>query len=235
MQNQPSPILFDQNVAAAYDEKTALWAAGRDALFSLIRLILADLSSEAQILCVGVGTGTEMIALAQAFPHCRFTAVEPAPAMLDICRQKAAEHGIASRCTFHAGYLDSLPTSAPFDAATCLLVSQFFKEAADRSHFFSQIAHRLRPGGILINSDLVLGLAPPVHQSLFEVWLRMLGGSGWSEADIEKTRAAWQLHMAALTPPDIEAIIVAGGFTTPVLFFQTLFIHAWFATRTALD
>ncbi len=235
MQNQQSPILFDQKVAASYDEKTALWVSGRDALFSLMRLIFAELPAEARILCVGVGTGTEMIALAQAFPQCQFTAVEPASAMLDICRQKAEENGITSRCTFHEGYLDSLPASDPFDAATCLLVSQFLKKAEERSHFFSQIAQRLRLGGVLISSDLVLGMSPPVHQSLFEVWLRMLGGSGWSAEDIEKVRAAWQLHIAALTPPEIEAIIVAGGFNTPILFFQTLFIHAWFSKRTAAD
>jgi tRNA (cmo5U34)-methyltransferase len=235
MQNQQSPILFDQKAAASYDEKGALWASGRDALFSLMRLIFAELPAEARILCVGVGTGTEMIALARAFPQCQFTAVEPASAMLDICRQKAEENDITSRCTFHEGYLDSLPPSNPFDAATCLLVSQFLKEAEERSHFFNQIAQRLRPGGVLISSDLVLGMSPPVHQSLFEVWLRMLGGSGWSEEDIEKVRAAWRLHIAALTPPEIEAIIAAGGFDTPVLFFQTLFIHAWFSKRTAAD
>lgn len=231
MQDQQSPSLFDQKVAASYDGKTALWVSGRDALFSLIRLIFAELPAEARILCVGVGTGTEMIALAQAFPQCQFTAVEPAPVMLNICRQKAEENGITSRCTFHEGYLDTLPASDPFDGATCLLVSQFFKAADERSHFFSQIAQRLRPGGILISSDLVLGLLPPVHQSLFEVWLRMLGGSGWGEEDIEKVRAAWRLHITALTPSDIEAIIAAGGFDTPVLFFQTLFIHAWFSKR----
>jgi tRNA (cmo5U34)-methyltransferase len=235
MQNQPSPILFDQKTAASYDEKTALWAPGRDALFSLIHLIFAELPANARILCVGVGTGTEMIALAQAFSNWQFTAVEPASAMLDICRQKAEENGIVSRCTFHEDYLESLPASGPFDAATCLLVSQFIRQAEERSRFFGQIAQRLRPDGILINSDLVLGTSPPVHERLFEVWLRMLGGSGWSEKDIEKMRAAWRLHITALTPPEIEAIIAAGGFDTPVLFFQTLFIHAWFAKRTAPD
>ena len=236
MQNQQSsPITFDQKVAASYDAKTALWSSGRDALFSLMRLILSELPGEARVLCVGAGTGSEMIALAHAFPHWQFTAVEPASAMLDICRRKAEENGIISRCTFHEGYLDSLPVSEPFDAATCLLVSQFLKEAEERISFFGRIAHRLRPGGILISSDLVLGLSASVHQSLFEVWVRMLGGSDWSAVDIEKMRAAWDLHIAPLTPPEIEVIIEAGGFDNPVLFFQTLFIHAWFSKRTAPD
>jgi tRNA (cmo5U34)-methyltransferase len=225
----------DQKVAASYDEKAAGLASSREALFSLMCLIFAELPAEARILCVGVGTGTETIALAQAFPQYHFTAVEPAFAMLDICRQKAEENGITSRCTFHEGYLDSLPASDSFDAATCLLVSQFFKEAEERSHFFGQIAQLPRPGGVSIGSDLVLGMSPPVYQSLIEVWLRMLGGSGWDEEDIDKMRTAWSLHLATLTPPEIETIIAAGGFDTPVLFFQNLFIHAWFSKRTVPD
>lgn len=231
MQNQQSSIQFDQKTAAAYDEKTALWASGREALFSLVRLIQADLPDKARILCVGAGTGTELISLAQSFPKSHLTAVEPSSAMLDICRQKVEENGLTSRCTFHEGYLDTLPDSAPFDAATCLLVSQFLKDPQERSDLFSQIAGRLQPGGILISSDLVLGLSSKVHQGLFEVWLRMLGGSGWNEEDIEKMRSAWRDHIVSMTPPEIEAIIAAGGFDTPILFYQTVFIHAWFSKR----
>jgi tRNA (cmo5U34)-methyltransferase len=234
MQNQQAPILFDQKSATSYDKQNARWELEREALFSLMRLIFAELPPDARILCVGAGTGTEMIALAQAFPQWHFTAVEPASAMLDVCQRKAEESGITSRCTFYEGYLDSLPASEPFDAATCLLVSQFLKQAEERSRFFGQIAQRLRPGGILISSDLVLGMSSPVYQSLIKVWLRMQG-SGWSEEDIEKMRAVWSLHITVLTPPEIEAIIAAGGFDTPVLFFQTLFIHAWFSKRAAPD
>jgi tRNA (cmo5U34)-methyltransferase len=171
MQNRQAPILFDQKSATSYDKQNARWEPEREALFSLMRLIFAELPPDARILCVGAGTGTEMIALAQAFPQWHFTAVEPAPAMLDVCRRKAEESGITSRCTFHEGYLDSLPASDAFDAATCLLVSHFIKQAEERSHFFGQIAQRLRPGGVLIGSDLVLGMSPPVYRNLVEVWL----------------------------------------------------------------
>lgn len=226
-----TPIMFDEKLAASYDRQAALWAPAREALFLFARLILADLPTDARILCVGVGTGTELLALAEVFPEAHFAAVEPAAAMLDVCRQKVEAQGLTSRCTFHQGYVDSLPECEPFDAATSLLVSQFVKDTEERTAFFGQIATRLRPGGVLINTDLVLGLDTEVHERLLEVWLRMLGGSDWSEADIEKMRAAWRTHLAALTPIEIESIIAAGGFERPVLFFQTLFIHGWFARR----
>ena len=76
-------------------------------------------------------------------------------------------------------------------------------------------------------------MSPPTYRSLIEVWLRMQGG-GWSDEDIEKMRAVWNEHITALTPPEIEAIIAAGGFDAPVLFFQALFIHAWFSKRKLL-
>lgn len=231
MKNQTPAIIFDQKTAASYDQKTDLWASGRDALFSFIRMILAELPAQARILCVGAGTGTELIALAQTFPQWQFTAVEPAPAMLDVCRQKAEESGIISRCTFHEGYLDSLPSSDPFDAATCLLVSHFFTQQEERSNFFNQIASRLRPGGYLISSDLILGMPPSAYQSLLEVWLRMLRGSGWTSEEIEKMRTSYGRDVAALSAPEVEAIIASGGFDAPVLFFQTLLIHAWFSRR----
>jgi tRNA (cmo5U34)-methyltransferase len=101
MQNQKTLIVFDQERAAAYDQDAAKLAPLVEALHFLIRLILADLPADARILCVGAGTGTELINLAQTFPQWHFTAVEPAAPMLDICRQRAEECGIASRCTFH--------------------------------------------------------------------------------------------------------------------------------------
>ncbi len=228
---QASPVVFDKERAASYDKQTDLWASGREALFTFMRLILAGLPPEAHVLCVGVGTGTELIALAQAFPDWRFTAVEPAPAMLDVCRQKVEENGLTARCTFHEGFLDSLPPTEPFDAATCLLVSHFFNQSDERSDFFCQIAARLKPAAFLISSDLVLGQSSPVFQSLFGVWVKMLRSSGWSEEDIERMRAAYGRDVAKLTAPQVESIIEAGGFETPVLFFQTLFIHAWYSKR----
>ena len=224
---------FNPQRAASYDQKIGLWTPSRDALFSLARLILAELPAEARVLCVGVGTGTEMIALAQAFRGWRFTATDPAGAMLDICRQKAHASGVASRCTFHEGFLDTLPASEPFHAATCFVVSHFFTQADERSQFFREIAERLAPGATLISSDLLLGMPAPVYQSVFEVWERMVRGSGWSAEEVEGMRAAYGTAIAPLSAPEVESIIADGGFESPALFFQSLFIRAWFSRRAA--
>ncbi len=178
-------------------------------------------------------TGAEMIYLAQNFPQWRFTAVEPASAMLDICRQKAEECGISSRCTFHQGYLDSLDTSNYFDAATCLLVSHFIMQEEERSNFFKQIAARLHPNAYLVSSDLTCDMDTLEYQSLLEVWLRMLKFSQVPVAEIENIRSSYGQNVALLSPQKVESIIIKGGFDSPTLFYQTLLIRAWYSKRTA--
>lgn len=229
MQNQESSVVFDQKHASSYDQQFAKLAPIRDALDLLIRMVLSELPTDARILCIGVGTGKELIDLAQAFPQWQFTAVEPAAPMLDICRQRAKECGIESRCTFHEGYLDSLPESDSFDAATCILVSHFFMEIEERRNFFRQIAARLRPEGYLVNADIASDMSTAAYKSLFEVWVRALKYSEMPAEAVEKFRAACGQDVAVLPPQEIASIIASSGFETPVLFLQTLFIHAWYS------
>ena len=227
-------VVFDSERAASYDRINANLAPTREALYLLIRTILTALPSEAQILCVGVGTGTEMIALAEAFPRWQFTAVDPAAAMLDVCRREVDKRGLTPRCTFHEGYLDTLPASEPFDAATCILVSHFMQEEQRRG-FFRQIAVRLHPQGYLISADLAYDMAAPTYPDILAVWMRMLTGAGFPAYDVEKFRASYGRETAVLPPHEVEAIITTGGFGVPVQFYQNLLIHAWYSRRTSLD
>lgn len=231
MDNSESSIVFDYQRAASYDKKFAKLAPLRNALHLLIRMVFSDLPANARILCIGAGTGSELIDLAQAFPHWQFTAVEPAEAMLDICRQRAEDSGIASRCIFHEGYLESLPKSDSFDAATCILVSQFIMQLEERRNFFRQIAMRLRPGGYLVSSDLASDMSASTYKNLFDVWVRSWKYCELPDEEVEKLRTACGQDVAVLPPDEIESLITTSGFDTPVLFFQALLIHAWFSKR----
>jgi tRNA (cmo5U34)-methyltransferase len=233
MQNQKTLIVFDEERAASYDQGNAKFAPINGALHFLIRVVLSDLPANAQILCVGVGTGLELLYLAQAFPKWQFTAVEPAAPMLNLCHQRAEENGITSRITFHEGYLDSLPATDLFDAATCLFVSHFLRQPEDRCQFFSQIASRLRPNGYLVNAALASDRSSSNYENLLEVWLRMLKSSGMPIEQIAQIPASFSRDIAMLPLPEVESIMASSGFNAPVLFFQTLLIHAWYAQRSS--
>jgi tRNA (cmo5U34)-methyltransferase len=228
MNNDELKVLFDQQ-AAGYDKRWTKTAPINNALYFLLESVFAELPSDARILCVGVGTGKELIHLANKFPGWSFTAVEPSSAMLDVWRQQTEEAGISSRCDFHEGYLDSLSAGEAHDGATCFLVSQFILEKKARSAFFQQIANRLKPGGILASSDLSGEVETESFEALFRVWFNMMSAADASPEWMDKMKAAYAKDVAILSPAAVAAIIKAGRFETPVQFFQTGLIHAWFA------
>jgi len=226
MQKEELETIFNHQ-AAGYDQQWAKLSPLRDGLHFLVQWMLGDLRPDARILCVGAGTGAELVYLAQKFPHWKFTAVEPSGAMLDVCQKRAEAEGFASRCSFHKGYLDSLPTQETYDAATCFLVSQFILDPGARSEFFRSIANRLKPGGLLVSSDLASDVKSVQYEVLLEAWLRMMTYTGIPPEGREKMRAAYAKDVAVLPPSSVSSIIEAGGFEKPVQFFQSGLIHAW--------
>lgn len=169
-----SSVIFDQKRAASHDKRFAKLAPMREALHLLTRMIFTALPTESRVLCVGAGSGPELFYLADAFPEWTFTIVEPSSAMLTVCRGRAKESGIINRFTFHEGYLETLPDSDPYDAATCILVSQFLLEPEKRINLFHHISKRLMPGGLLVNADLASDMSSLKYQNLLEIWTRTM-------------------------------------------------------------
>ena len=190
MRNEELKDLFDQQ-AAGYDKQWAGMAPIRDALYLLLDSLFAGLPENARILCVGVGTGAELAHLAERFPGWHFTAVDPSAAMLDICRQRATEGGFLSRCSFHQGYLDTLPAEPSHHGATCFLVSQFLLEAQARIAFFHEIACRLGPGAILANADLASDVESPAYEALLRSWMTLMSSvrPTWTAASRDAARS----------------------------------------------
>jgi len=230
MQKEKTKENFDK-MAASYDKLWEKLAPINDSLHLLMGSILANLPQQAKILCVGAGTGAEIIYLAKRFPLWTFTAVDPSGPMLEVCRKRLLELDIESRCKFHIGYLDSLSSSDTFDAATSILVSQFISEKTSRIDFFKQIAKRLKANGILISSDLSAKLDSPEYQSLLNVWLEMMREGGIPQEGLDGMPNAYEKDVSVLPPGDIEAIITSGGFERIIQFSQTGLIHSWYCIK----
>ena len=222
--------LFDQQ-AAGYDTQWARMAPIRESLHFLLEPVFADLPGDAQLLCVGAGTGAEIAHLARRFPRWQFLALDPSGQMIEMCRARAAREGFADRCAFHVGLLDSLPQADTFDGATCFLVSQFLLDPAARTAFFASIARHLRPGGMLAWADLAWDTAAPDFPAMLRLWLRTMSGAGLDADAIERMRAAYARDVAILPPDRVAALVADAGFEAPLRFHQAGMIHGWCARR----
>jgi len=222
--------LFD-NMAENYDNQWGDNAPMNDCLHLLMGAILKDLLENAHILCVGAGTGAEIIYLAKTFANWRFTAVDPSVSMLEVCRRKLEGLGMESRCNFHVGYVDSLPVTEKYDAATSILVSQFIMEIDLRKGFFRQISTLLKEGGKLISADLSSDIHSNEFDKLLYPWTRIMAGKDFSVDKMEAIRQVYSDELSMLPPYKITEIIKAGGFDNVVQFFQAAFIHGWYAIK----
>ncbi|MGC7402876.1 class I SAM-dependent methyltransferase [Pandoraea pneumonica] len=226
--NQEATIaMFDQH-AANYDDTWRAMSPLRDALQLVIGNVFAGLPADAHVLSVGTGTGAEILYFAQRHPGWRFTAVEPSAPMLEVFRRKAEAAGIAHRCVFHSGYLDTLPPGDPFDAATSLLVSQFITDPDSRRGFFRGIADRLRPGAYLASADLACDMTSDTGRSLLDVWFNMMSVAPEVR---DRSREMYGRQVAVVPPESVSEIIASGGFDLPVRCFQSGLIHGWYARQ----
>lgn len=232
MNQEELKAVFDKQ-ASAYEEQQKKLAPVHEGLYFQLQWIFSELPQDARILCVGLGAGAELSYLAKRFPNWRFTAVEPSGAMLDVCRQRAEKESFISRCFFHEGYVESLPDIELHNAATCFMVSQFILDNQERSKFFHAISERLNPNGILVSADLSSAVGSTEYKALLKAWVSMLHAANVPADAIEKTHSAWAKDVAILPQDDVRSIIKRGGFQSPVQFYQSGFVHAWFSVRSS--
>jgi len=230
MENTVTPKIFNKKNATSYDEQREKLKPIKDALHLCMKMILLKLPKDAKVLCVGAGTGSELIYLAEEFPKWKFTVVEPSPEMMKICYEQTQKNDITSRCTFHEGYLETLSYNGQFDVATSILVSHFIVSEEERVKYFSNIAKVVKPDGYMINADLSADMLDFTYTGLLDIWVNM-----HDYAKMPANIESFGHNVALLSTEKIESMIIAGGFKNPILFYKTLFIQAWYSKVKNLD
>lgn len=226
--------LFHQQ-APQYDANWESVSPIKDAMHLMIQASFSELPHDARILCVGAGTGQEVLYLANAFPGFRFTVVEPAVAMIERCKAQLTQQGYESRCSFHQGYLDTLTEQPLHDAATCLLVSHFLVIEAQRTALFREIFNNLKPGGRLFNADLSADKNAANYSSLVELWVSVLARSGMSEEQKQEMIASYDQDVALVPAQKVASMMEKAGFEQPVVCFQAGMIQGLVAIRGGSD
>jgi len=229
-QKMPSGA-FNKEHAAEYDIRWKPLASITDTLHLFSRSALNTLPDDAHILCAGVGTGADILAFAETYPGWRFTGFDPSEAMLDVCKKRMDDAGLAGRYTLHQGYIEDLPPSEPFDGAVSFLVSHFITEEKERSGFYRAIADRLKPGALYLNADLAADFNDASFDDLMKIWLSTIAIAGMGTEGQANYRKMFGRDVAAHTPQQVEAMIAASGFTKPVRFYQAALICAWLAHK----
>lgn len=230
MKTGPTVIDHFTEAAKVYDEKNRQLAPIADNMHFLIRLILKNAPVRARILCVGVGTGAEILSLSKAFPEWTFVGVDPSVGMLNVCRERLEAAGVLSRCELIQGYVHDVPPGEDFDVALSVLVAHFVKRE-DRLNFYQAMSNRLCTGGFLINTEIsyeLNSLEFPLMLKNWEAVQLLMGATPESLANLSQVLREM---LSVISPIETEKLLKQSGIHLPVRFFQAFMISGWYGTK----
>ena len=230
----PSPADHFTAAAHTYDARNRNLAPIADAMHFLIQLALRDLPAASHALCVGVGTGAEILSLAGAFPHWTFVGVDPSPGMLDVCRERLAQAGVLGRCQLIHGSVNDAPPGETFDAALSILVAHFVKRE-DRLDFFRNMTNRLKPGGHLVNTEISYDLDAPEFPAMLHMWEAVQMRLGATPESIASLPQTLRDMLSVLAPHETETILRQSGIPMPTHFYQAFMINGWIGQKETAE
>jgi tRNA (cmo5U34)-methyltransferase len=220
--------------ARSYDEDIRAAMPGYDVLHETVAALLKnELSDEARILAVGVGTGEEIARLAPGNPGWRLTAVDPSAEMLAVARERVEGSGLGDRVDFHVGYAHDLPAGQAYDAATLILVQHFLPDDGAKLDLLRSIATRLKPGSPLILANMHGDLRDPVTQRLYQAWKRRQIARGMSASDADAMFQGLPQVVHFVSSERIRELLSEAGFGDVEPVFNAFVIGGWLARKTA--
>ena len=159
-----------------------------------ILLEMADLHSGQSLLDVGCGLGATLETINRRMRGMTLTGLNIDARQLELCRGIEAANG--NRLSWQEGDACSLPfAAASYDRLLCIEAMFHF---ASRRAFFAEAARVLRPGGVLVATDIII--SPAARERETSVAAAIDAGFGpwpdlWaSDADHRALAAAAGLH-----------------------------------------
>ncbi len=232
-ENNAPDKFFNQAASTSYDERNQHLSKISECLHFLSNLTLSNAPEEAKVLCVGVGTGAEILAFAKMRPHWRFVGVDPSEAMLDVCRAKLDALGLTDRCTLVHGYAGDVEETQ-FDVSISFFVAHFIPKAA-RSDFYRAIIDRLKPNGRFVSAEISYDLDSDTFPDMLKNWSEVQRLMGATPETLSKLPSVLQDQLSVLSDTETERLMLEAGFSRPVKFFQAFMINGWHTEKPNSD
>jgi tRNA (cmo5U34)-methyltransferase len=164
--------------AATYDTDRARLIPGFDSFYGwAVELVPKHAES---ILDLGAGTGLYAALVRERLPAAQMHLVDISEAMLAKARERFAGDG---RVTFAVADYSAGLSTAPFDAVISALSIHHLEDTAKRA-LFTRIREVLKPGGVFVNADQVLGPTPELEARYKALWLKQVRALGATEEQI---------------------------------------------------
>ncbi|MBH5318753.1 class I SAM-dependent methyltransferase [Paenibacillus sp. GSMTC-2017] len=221
---------YNSEMANAYEVNARISLPSYDAIFTMVqsyfRLQLGDKSAE--VLAVGIGSGTELSAWGPSNPKWTITGIDPNLEMLKIAKNKTFELGLESRVKLIHGTIEDLPLQdAKFDAASCILVLHFINDVQEKVNLLKTIKANLKSGAPFVLVSAYGDRDDAELQDRMNVWKSFWldNGRDLSTVDGMIIKAIQQLSF--ISENHIIQLLAEAGFTNITRFYSTGIMAGW--------
>jgi tRNA (cmo5U34)-methyltransferase len=209
MAEQTAPTGWTEQASQAFIDDGAIFVPSRDEqIATLVGLIPARADEVFAVVELGAGGGVLARAVLDAFPRCRYVALDGSATMRARLTETLARH--QARVEVGAFELakrpwrDALPS--PLRCVLASLVVHHLPGAGKR-RLFADLARRLEPGGALLLADVVEPASPAAREAFALQWddaarAQSLALTGGLAAFERFTRDGWNFYRGTPDPYD---------------------------------
>jgi SAM-dependent methyltransferase len=227
------------------DDGAVFVPAREEQIATVLDLVPAQRDETFTVVELGAGAGVLARAMLQAFPRCRYVALDGSETMRGQLAQGLVVHG--ARAEVRAFDLASRDWRAALPSPLrCVLASLVVHHlpGPDKRRLFADLARRLEPGGALLLGDVVEPTGPGAREAFARQWddaarAQSLALTGSLDAFARFERGGWNFYRGTPEPYDQPARLDeqlrwlrSAGFATVDCFWMRAG-HAIFGGWTA--
>jgi tRNA (cmo5U34)-methyltransferase len=197
------------NAAAAdYDRLRRILIPCFDDFYrTAVEIISCDRTAPLKILDLGAGTGLYSGIVQSLFPNAEFTLVDLAPEMLEKAKSRFSQMGKSPRLLI-ADYVES-DWDSPYDLVISGLSIHHLSDL-DKKRLYQRIYQALKPGGMFVNADQVLGKTPELEKRYRQQWLDSIRALGISDEELKAAQKRMEYDRMATLDAQLGWLEAAG-------------------------
>lgn len=226
---------FDKNAPIAGDEYDSIIPQvipGYEALHQMVLACLgAKLYLEANLLVVGAGTGMELVKFAKSNSRWKILGVDPAENMLAVAKNKIQQHGLSEQVELFQGYVNDLPQTSVYNAATSILVMHFIPDDGGKLAFLKSIAQRMKSSGTFILVDVFGEKGTNDFEEMIVLVKEFWKGKGVSEAKEAEILETMENGVYPISENRILELLKEAGFDKVIRFYTGLWVGGWMCMK----
>lgn len=192
--------------ASQYDEQRRKLIPCFDDFYSIPITVLETNNDRPDVLDIGAGTGLFSSFLKEKFPQAKLTLIDISEKMMEVAKDRF--RGESDIEFLIADYTDYV-----FDNKYDFIISSLSIHHLtddEKKNLYHSLYDALKPGGVFVNADQVLGQTSHIESLYKEDWATKINSSGLTKEEVEAAHARTKLDKMSTLEDQIHWLQQSG-------------------------